>query len=585
MMKIENISKSYDKINNIIDNFSYDFEKGKIYVIKGISGCGKTTLLNILGNLDTDFTGNVEYSDSTGYITQQSLLYSNLTILENLRFINNSPQDIIQMAKNLSVSKILDKYPNELSGGERQRISILRTLLKNPDLILADEPTSALDSNNSKSVAQAFLKVLTSSNIIIIATHKSCFDKIADVIIELKYGKIENEIIKENKNSKSTSTSNLNVIKTKHFDWKILLKKNKKLFDLKKVFLLSMFILICFMCISIHSNFEEEYIKFYSKNVPSEAFAVTEEDYFTLTQKFDLNRYENYVIHNNAYTVYSLLDKKNSGIAYGNVIETGKFPTNKNEILINQNYLKDVLKLSNSKQAIGEKVSINNCEFYISGVIGSLIDNTDYELFYSNTYYQFGDSEFESSEACIYMPYESISLIGEIENKPTVMVTLDGLYENNFYIALRSLLEDDISIWDVKIQNISEMLKLIIYILSVLIVFILLISFAFQWNEIKLHLFYRKKELGWLQLFGLNKNQIVKYLISERLITCVFAIIIAVLFFYFLAFVLNVSYNINIFITFWKVLLLVSFILTYNILLTFTTAKSILKCDIIKLIK
>lgn len=584
-MKIENISKSYDKINNIIDNFSYDFEKGKIYVIKGISGCGKTTLLNILGNLDTDFTGNVEYSDSTGYITQQSLLYSNLTILENLRFINNSPQDIIQMAKNLSVSKILDKYPNELSGGERQRISILRTLLKNPDLILADEPTSALDSNNSKSVAQAFLKVLTSSNIIIIATHKSCFDKIADVIIELKYGKIENEIIKENKNSKSTSTSNLNVIKTKHFDWKILLKKNKKLFDLKKVFLLSMFILICFMCISIHSNFEEEYIKFYSKNVPSEAFAVTEEDYFTLTQKFDLNRYENYVIHNNAYTVYSLLDKKNSGIAYGNVIETGKFPTNKNEILINQNYLKDVLKLSNSKQAIGEKVSINNCEFYISGVIGSLIDNTDYELFYSNTYYQFGDSEFESSEACIYMPYESISLIGEIENKPTVMVTLDGLYENNFYIALRSLLEDDISIWDVKIQNISEMLKLIIYILSVLIVFILLISFAFQWNEIKLHLFYRKKELGWLQLFGLNKNQIVKYLISERLITCVFAIIIAVLFFYFLAFVLNVSYNINIFITFWKVLLLVSFILTYNILLTFTTAKSILKCDIIKLIK
>lgn len=583
-MKIENVSKSYDKINNVIDNFSYNFEKGKIYVIKGISGCGKTTLLNILGNLDTDFIGKVECLNSTGYITQQSLLYSNLTIIENLRFINNSPQEIKQMAKNLSVSKILDKYPSELSGGERQRISIIRTLLKNPDLILADEPTSALDSNNSKSVAQAFLDISSSSNIIIIATHKSCFDEIADVIIELKYGKIENETIKESQNSNSKLTPKLNVVKTKHFNCKILLKKNRKLFDFKKVFLLSVFILICFACISIHTNFEEEYIKFYSKNVPSEAFAVTEEDYSTLIQKFKLNRYENYVIHNNNYIVYSLLDKKNSGIAYGNVIETGKFPSNGKEILINQSYLKDILKLSDSKQAIGKKVSIENCDFYISGVIGNLANNTDYELFYSNSYYQFEDNEFESSNACIYMPYETISLIGDVEKKPTVMVTLDGLYESNYYITLRSFLEDDISIWDVKIQNIYQMLKLIICILSVLIVFILFISFAFQWNEIKLHLFYRKKELGWLQLFGLNKNQIVKYLISERLITCVSAIIIAVLFFYFLAFVLNIFNDINIFIAFWKVLLLVSVILIYNILLTFTTARSMLKCDIIKLI-
>ncbi len=581
-MKIENISKSYDKINNIIDDFSYNFEKGKIYIIKGVSGCGKTSLLNILGNLDTDFKGKVEYPKSIGYITQQSLLYSNLTILENLKFINNSPEYIMQMAKNLSISKLLNKYPQELSGGERQRVAIIRTLLKSPTLILADEPTSALDSKNSQSVAQAFLDISNSSNIIIIATHKACFDEIADVIIEFKYGKIENEILNIRKTS--ISTSNQNIIKNKSFDWKILLKKNKKLFDLKRIILLSTFILVCFMCISIHSNFEEEYIKFYSKNVPSESFAITEDDYSTLIQKFNLNRYENYVIRNNDYTVYSLLDKQHSGIAYGNVIETGKFPSNKNDVLINQSYLKNILKSSDSTQVIGKKVIINNCDFYISGVIGNLIDNTDYELFYSNTYYQFADSEYESSEACIYMPYESISLIGEIEKKPTVMVTLDGLYDNNFYTTLRELLEDDISIWDVKIQNISEMLKLIIDILSVLILFILVISFAFQWNEIKLHLFYRKKELGWLQLFGLNKNLIIKYLISERLITCVSAIILCVFLFYTLAISLNVFCNVNIFIALWKVLSLISLILMYNILLTFTTARSMLKCDIIKLI-
>ena len=144
-MLVKNLSKSYDGVNQVIKDFSFDFEKGKIYVIKGISGCGKTTLLNILGHLDTDFEGEVDYVENTGYISQRSLLYSNLTIFENLRFINDSPEDIIALSKELSVDQLLNKYPNEISGGERQRISVIRTLLKNPELILADEPSSALD--------------------------------------------------------------------------------------------------------------------------------------------------------------------------------------------------------------------------------------------------------------------------------------------------------------------------------------------------------------------------------------------------------------------------------------------------------
>ena len=581
-MLVKNLSKSYDGVNQVIKDFSFDFEKGKIYVIKGISGCGKTTLLNILSHLDTDFEGEVDYVENTGYISQRSLLYSNLTIFENLRFINDSPEDIIALSKELSVDQLLNKYPNEISGGERQRISVIRTLLKNPELILADEPSSALDSTNSKNVAEAFSKISTQNNIIIISTHKSCFDDIADTIIDLQYGKINSitnkTIIKESVSTTSASSE------SHRFNWKVLLKKNKKLLSLKKSTLLSIFILFCFIGLSILNNFETEYINFYSRTVPSETLSVLPSQYEIIKEKYNVTKYDNYVIHTKDYSVLPLFEKEQSGLAYGNMIEFGAFPSKANEVLVNQYFSNSILNISDYQNAIGKYIVINNTKYYISGVL-SPIDADNIELYYSNTYYQQEDIEENSDDdkPYVYMPYDSISKIGTIENKPTIMITIDNLYENEYYHELRNIMEGEVSNWDVNIKNISEMLELVIYILAALIIFIMFISFAFQWNEIKLNLFYRRKELGWLQLFGLSKKKIVNYLISERLITCVSAILISTILFHIMALVL-ISLHINIFIPLWQIAILIFILLGYNILLTLATVKSTLKKDIIKLI-
>ena len=575
-MLVKNLSKSYDGVNQVIKDFSFDFEKGKIYVIKGISGCGKTTLLNILGHLDTDFEGEVDYVENTGYISQRSLLYSNLTIFENLRFINDSPEDIIALSKKLSVDQLLNKYPNEISGGERQRISVIRTLLKNPELILADEPSSALDSTNSKNVAEAFSKISTQNNIIIISTHKSCFDDIADTIIDLQYGKINSvtnkTIIKESVSAASASSE------SHRFNWKVLLKKNKKLLSLKKSTLLSIFILFCFIGLSILNNFETEYINFYSRTVPSETLSVLPTQYEIIKEKYNVIKYDNYVIHNKDYSVLPLFEKEQSGLAYGNMIEFGAFPSKNNEILVNQYFSKSVLNISDYQDAIGKYIVINNTKYYISGVL-SPIDADNIELYYSNTYYQQEDIEENSDDdkPYVYMPYDSISKIGTIENKPTIMITIDNLYENEYYHELRNIMEGEVSNWDVNIKNISETLELVIYILAALIIFIMFISFAFQWNEIKLNLFYRRKELGWLQLFGLSKKKIVNYLISERLIASISAILISNILFHIIVLVLIFSLHINIFVPVWQIAILIFILLGYNILLTLTTVRSTLK--------
>ena len=103
------------------------------------------------------------------------------------------------------------------------------------------------------------------------------------------------------------------------------------------------------------------------------------------------------------------------------------------------------------------------------------------------------------------------------------------------------------------------------------------ISFAFQWNEIKLNLFYRRKELGWLQLFGLSKKKIVNYLISERLIASISAILISNILFHIIVLVLIFSLHINIFVPVWQIAILIFILLGYNILLTLTTVRSTLK--------
>lgn len=210
-LNLFDIKKDYDG-TVVLRGVSHTFESGKMYVIKGVSGSGKSTLLNIIGGLDHDFEGEITADENqtgwrTGYVFQNSLLLSGVTIADNLLMIKKDYNKIQTLAEQLNVDGLLTKYPEQISGGERQRISVLRMLLGEPEVILMDEPTASLDAANSEKIAElaAGLKYRTAAGskyktreekdtsggrIVIIATHEHYFDCLADEIMFLDYGRI-----------------------------------------------------------------------------------------------------------------------------------------------------------------------------------------------------------------------------------------------------------------------------------------------------------------------------------------------------------------------------------------------------------
>lgn len=142
MIKIENLTKKYgDK--KIFENFSLEIEKGKTTCVLGESGCGKTTLLNVLSRL-TEFEGQVDEVNCS-LVFQTPNLFPNLTARQNLLLVTSDTDEIDALAKELMVEDKLSSYPKHLSGGEAQRIALIRALIFNADLLLMDEPFSSLD--------------------------------------------------------------------------------------------------------------------------------------------------------------------------------------------------------------------------------------------------------------------------------------------------------------------------------------------------------------------------------------------------------------------------------------------------------
>ena len=183
-IKIRNLSKSYEINYNkltIINELSLDLQKNCIVSIVGPSGSGKSTFLNIIGLLDWDFFGEYELNgkdmkhlskkqlnytrgSSIGFVHQFFHLIPELNVIENVMLpylINSKQSDNFKLAKNLletfGLNDRMNFKPIKLSGGEQHRVAIARSLINNPDLILADEMTGNLDENTAKEIFNFFL--------------------------------------------------------------------------------------------------------------------------------------------------------------------------------------------------------------------------------------------------------------------------------------------------------------------------------------------------------------------------------------------------------------------------------------------
>ena len=205
MLKLEKICKKYDN-KNIFCNVNFQASTGEIVLLTGESGIGKTTFLEIIAGLRKRDSGKYYYDNqeilsndddimsdfrnkNIGYILQDFALVDDYTVLENIilpvlysRFF--SKEEAILRAKSFAVKfsleKELDKKVRFISGGQKQRVAIIRSLILNPEIILADEPTTNLDKNNFRLVLEMFQELKKQEKIIIIATHDDRIKKIAD---------------------------------------------------------------------------------------------------------------------------------------------------------------------------------------------------------------------------------------------------------------------------------------------------------------------------------------------------------------------------------------------------------------------
>lgn len=194
-----------------VDGINFEIEKGEFVVIVGPSGAGKTTVLNLLGGMDTATSGTIlvdgeditKYNerkltgyrrDDIGFVFQFYNLVPNLTVKENVELalqICKNPLDAQTVLEDVGLGHRLDNFPAQLSGGEQQRVSIARALAKNPKLLLCDEPTGALDYNTGKAILQLLQDMCREKGMtVIVITHNSALAPMADRLIKIKNGKV-----------------------------------------------------------------------------------------------------------------------------------------------------------------------------------------------------------------------------------------------------------------------------------------------------------------------------------------------------------------------------------------------------------
>lgn len=222
IVTMQNVTKIYHMGEveiHAADGITFSIEKGEFAVVVGPSGAGKTTVLNILGGMDTCDGGKVvvDGEDISGYKNRKLTTYrrndigfvfqfynlvQNLTALENVELaaqICKNPLDAAKVLEEVGLKERMQNFPAQLSGGEQQRVAIARALAKNPKLLLCDEPTGALDYRTGKAILKLLQDTCRERGMtVVVITHNTAITPMANRVIQINSGRVKSETVNDN---------------------------------------------------------------------------------------------------------------------------------------------------------------------------------------------------------------------------------------------------------------------------------------------------------------------------------------------------------------------------------------------------
>lgn len=222
VLTLKNVFKDYKLENKskftALQDINISFDKGELVSIIGESGSGKSTLMNLIGGLDSDYTGLIEIDGKDlknfsskdlddyrkkkiGFVFQSFNLIPHLSVIDNVTIaltLSNEKESVktekaTKLLERLGLKDHLKKKPSQLSGGQKQRVAIARALINNPDIILADEPTGALDSATTLQILEILKEIADEGKLVIMVTHSEKVASISSRIVEISDGKISSD--------------------------------------------------------------------------------------------------------------------------------------------------------------------------------------------------------------------------------------------------------------------------------------------------------------------------------------------------------------------------------------------------------
>lgn len=541
---LRHLNKAFRK--PVLRDISYTFEAGKLYLIKGISGCGKTTLLNVLGGIDTEYEGEIlrDVAVTCGYIFQKSLLMAGLTARENLLLIRNDPRRTEQLAEELGIGSLLDKLPSELSGGERQRISVARALLNDPQLILADEPTASLDGENSARIAELLEELRRPDRIIIVATHENCFDQMADVILRLDYGVMREEKTCPARACTCGETSgHMEGEERRKPLVRCSLKRHPELLKLKSLLPLALAFLMLFLAGTLQQSYKREALRFFVKRYPMDLASFTKQQYDDFEHKEWVTLYDYLEARENGVTAYYLMPEKDSVLHVEGMLAYGTFPQKKDGVILTREAAEILFPGTSYADCVGQSFLFCGRDWTVSAV--TAVRDRDFNTaFRADQYYAY------AARAAVFIAYDVLREFAEVKDPPVYsdsrMAVVEGLaLDPEKQSAVKEALtvkvdmppgleeegetiEGNANVFFSLISASQEQIDVIVryfYLIFGLICFLICL---YMISVIRTELFYRRRELGYLQIFGLSLREVQRMLLGEHAVRLLAAMVLAV---------------------------------------------------------